>query len=63
MLDALKAWQNRFNFRVEMIDIDDDSALTQQYAARIPLLVDGDVEICHYHFDEHRLLNHFKNTD
>ena len=45
---------------VEIIDIDNDSELTERFAARIPLLAEGDKEICQYHFDEKMLLNHFK---
>lgn len=62
MLEALKPWQSRFNFKVEMIDIDHDTRLTERFAARIPLLADGDKEICQYHFDEQMLLKHFKEA-
>ncbi|GJM05753.1 MAG: hypothetical protein DHS20C09_17490 [marine bacterium B5-7] len=60
MLDALKPWENRYNFKVEMIDIDHNPGLTERFAARIPLLAEGDTEICQYHIDEQMLLNHFK---
>jgi Glutaredoxin-like domain (DUF836) len=63
MLDALKPWQIRFKFKVEMIDIDHDNGLTERYAARIPLLAEGDTEICQYHLDEQVLMNYFKAVD
>lgn len=63
MRDALKPWQNRYNFKVEIIDIEHDSELTERFAARIPLLAEGDKEICQYHLEEQMLLNHFKDAD
>ena len=63
MRDALKPWQNQYNFKVEVIDIALDSELTEQFVARIPLLAEGDKEICEYHLDEQILINHFKNAD
>jgi Glutaredoxin-like domain (DUF836) len=63
MLEGLKNWQYRFNFKVKLIDIDQDSTLTERFAARIPLLAAGDVEICQYHLDEQALLSFFNNSD
>ena len=60
MLDALKKWQDRFNFTVEIVDIDQDSSLTARYAARIPVLTAADVEICQYHLDVEALLHFFE---
>ena len=61
MRDALKPWQNKYNFTIEIIDIEHDSKLTEQFAARIPLLAEGDKEICQYHLEEQMLLEHFKD--
>ena len=63
MLIAIKPWQKQYNFKVEVIDIDKDAGLTERFAARIPLLAEGDNEICQYHLEEQMLLNHFKNAD
>ena len=60
MFDALKKWQSRFNFKVNIIDIDQDTFLTARFAARIPLLAVGDIEICEYHLDEKALLRFFE---
>ncbi len=59
MLEALKQWQHRFNFKINIIDIDQDLALTERFAARIPLLAVADTEICEYHLDEKALLKFF----
>ncbi|MBL1140905.1 MAG: glutaredoxin family protein [Proteobacteria bacterium] len=61
MVEALKKWQQRFNFKIEIIDIDKDSRLTARFAARIPLLTMADTEICEYHLDEFALLDFLEN--
>ncbi|HIF51044.1 MAG TPA: glutaredoxin family protein [Thiotrichaceae bacterium] len=63
MLDALKQWQNRFDFRVNVIDIDQNSSLTERFAARIPLLALGDIEICEYFLDEAAFLDIFESKN
>ncbi len=60
MFEALKKWQSRFNFKVNIIDIDQDTSLIARFAARIPLLAFGDIEICEYHLDEKALLRFFE---
>ena len=62
MVYALKEWQSRFDFKKNIIDIDQDSSLTSRFAARIPLLAAGDVEICEYHIDEKALSIFFENA-
>ncbi|MDH3389927.1 MAG: glutaredoxin family protein [Gammaproteobacteria bacterium] len=38
------------------VDIDRDTDLIRLYDARVPVLCDGDTEICHFFFDESALL-------
>jgi hypothetical protein len=54
---------NRFNFKVKMIDIDRDPALTERFSARISLLAAGDIEICQYHLDDEALSSYFESKD
>jgi len=61
MITALQKWQSQFNFQINVINIDLDSSLVSRFAARIPLLAVGDVEICEYHLDETALLSFFQN--
>ncbi len=61
MLEALNKWKRRFNFKVQMVNIDQDSSLITRFAARIPLLAMGDIEICEYHLDEKALLHFVEN--
>jgi glutaredoxin-like protein DUF836 len=60
MIGALKIWQNRFNFKINVINIDLDSSLTARFAARIPLLAADEIEICEYYLDEKALLHFFE---
>ncbi len=55
LIAALTPWQNRYTFAIHEVDIDTDTELTSLYAARIPVLTLGDVEICQYFLDEQRL--------
>jgi hypothetical protein len=36
---------------VEVVDIDEDAALQRRYALRIPVLADGERELCRYRLD------------
>ena len=38
------------------VDIDRDTDLVRRYDALVPVLCDGDTEICHFFFDESALL-------
>lgn len=51
MIAALQDLQARFPFKLEVIDVDSDDDLIVRYGERVPVLVAGDEEICHYHLD------------
>ncbi len=36
---------------LQITNIDDDAGLIEAYGTRIPVLVFGDQELCHYHLD------------
>lgn len=38
------------------IDIDRDTELIKRYDAKVPVLCHGDIEICHFFFDETALI-------
>ena len=52
MLDALQPWREAHGFDIEVVDVDADEALVARYNELVPVLLDGDVEICHWHLDE-----------
>ena len=63
MLDGLKSWQSCFDFKLNIVDIAQDKSLTDRFAARIPVLAMGDIEICQYHLDENALSRFFKHQE
>ncbi len=52
--DLLEAGAGR-GFGVELVDIDADAALVARYGHKVPVLVGGDEEICHYFLDKDQL--------
>jgi glutathione S-transferase len=51
MIAALHALQGHFDFRLDIVDVDDEPELEQRYGKRVPVLADGDRELCHYVLD------------
>ncbi len=45
----------RLSVTVELVDIDSDPELAVRYGHKVPVLVGGDEEICHYFLDEPQL--------
>jgi len=50
MLAALRARMGA-GFPVEIVDVDSDPALRARYGEHVPVLVDGDTELCRHVFD------------
>lgn len=55
MIAALRELQARLSFRleieIEIVDVDGNADLKSRYGERVPVLVAGGQEICHYHLD------------
>ncbi len=51
----LMALAARLLLAVERVDIDSDPKLVARYGHKVPVLVGGDEEICHYFLDEPQL--------
>lgn len=56
MLQALRGLQSRLAFELILVDIDRDPALQRRYDEWVPVLAEGEREICHYHLDEKALV-------
>jgi thioredoxin reductase (NADPH) len=55
MLAALDAHPGRQLFTVDVKDIDQFPELEKRFGEWVPVLLDGDHEICHYFLDADRL--------
>ena len=55
MRDALRPYQAQYGFQLTVLDVDDDPALVERFDELVPVLMQEEVEICHYHLDSTRL--------
>ena len=51
MIAALQILQARLSFHLEVVDVDSDDELRSRYGERVPVLLAGGEEICHYYLD------------
>ncbi|MBL0141039.1 MAG: glutaredoxin family protein [Betaproteobacteria bacterium] len=51
MIAELEKFRGRYDFRVEVIDVDSVPALEEKWGDKVPVLLDGEREICHYFLD------------
>jgi glutaredoxin len=45
---------------VNVIDVDSDPGLVEQYGSRVPVLVAGQQELCHYFLDQQAVIQYFE---
>jgi len=58
MLARLRPWQQQHGFAIDVVDVDADPVLEERFNELVPVLMDGEQEICHWHLDEARLAAH-----
>lgn len=51
LVTALKRFQGRYDFDIEIVDVDADPRLEERWGDKVPVLLDGEREICHYFLD------------
>jgi thiol-disulfide isomerase/thioredoxin len=51
LIAALKQFQGRYDFDIEVVDVDANPRLEEKWGDKVPVLLDGDLEICHYFLD------------
>ena len=51
MVEALRALQASRSFAFELRDVDEDPHLEARYGERVPVLLAGEEELCHYRFE------------
>lgn len=55
MEEALNPFIQRYGVKLDVLDVDADPALEALYDELVPVLLHGDVEICHYFLDVEKL--------
>lgn len=58
MARALAPFKERYDFQLELLDVDDDAVLAARFGERVPLLMDGEVVLCEYFLKEEALTAH-----
>jgi thiol-disulfide isomerase/thioredoxin len=51
MIAALEQFQGRYSFEIEVVDVDSNPRLEEKWGDKVPVLLDGDRELCHYFLD------------
>ena len=51
MVAELEKLRGRHDFRIEVVDVDRDAVLEEKWGEKVPVLLDGEREICHYFLD------------
>ncbi len=60
MLAGLQALQACKSFGLTVIDVDGEPVLAQRYGERVPVLLHGEHELCHYHLDVSALTDYLR---
>lgn len=51
LIVALRRFQARYDFDIEVVDVDRHPELEEKWGEKVPVLLDGNLEICHYFLD------------
>jgi len=62
MQESLAAYEAEMGFSVNIIDIDVDPSLISQFGTKVPVLLHGKHEICHYFLDLKALQMYFSQS-
>ncbi len=52
LLDALRPLQGELGFEVEVLDVDAFPELEAEWSEKVPVVLAGGLELCHYFLDE-----------
>jgi len=63
LLAQLQLLRQTHPFDFITIDVDSDARLKEQYGSLVPLVMHGDVQICHYFLDQVALLRALGSTN
>ncbi|MCA8967398.1 MAG: glutaredoxin family protein [Planctomycetes bacterium] len=62
MIAALAPWRREHGIELDIVFIDDDPELETRYGTLVPVLTEGDVEICHHFLDAEALRTHLARS-
>jgi thioredoxin reductase (NADPH) len=51
LLAGLRQFQGRYDFEIEVVDVDRHPELEERWGDKVPVVLDGGIEVCHYHLD------------
>jgi len=51
MIAELEQLRARHDFTIDVVDVDREPALEEKWGDKVPVLLDGNLEICHYFLD------------
>ena len=51
MIEALHSLQGLMHFEVAVVDVDSDPELERRHGEKVPVLMHGERELCHYRLD------------
>jgi len=51
LIAGLRRFQERYDFDIRVVDVDRHPELEEKWGDKVPVLLDGDLEICHYFLD------------
>jgi Glutaredoxin-like domain (DUF836) len=60
MQTALESIQGGLSFNFDIVDVDAQPELEARYGEWVPVLLDGEVEICHYVLDQAKLVEYLE---
>ncbi len=62
MQESLLAYAKEMGFMLNVIDVDTDPDLISQFGTKVPVLMHGNHEICHYSLDLKALQMYFSQS-
>ena len=51
LISELRQFQGRYSFEIEVVDVDRDPRLEEKWGDKVPVLLDGEREICRHFLD------------
>lgn len=59
MEKALQPLLNDYSVSLEIVDVDEFPVLEEAWGELVPVLLHGDIELCHYFLDENAVRSYF----